>query len=694
MTKAVPGAVLALIAILGASCFGVEFRRADNTLDDVFSASCRVNVSGARGSGTFNGEKDGLAYISTNYHVVSGQKNATVDFWTNGVKQTLAGRVVWRAYDANMPADFAFIVVDAEELKRTVDPPYVALGGSDAKPSVNSFFLSSGGPKGWAVKAWKGKVLDYYNGETVLFQPHPVPGQSGSGVFEEIDDELFQVGIITWLIGSEGDDAAKGGAIPISNLYKALKQRPYQVGFPSGDKGSPIPPGAVECQRGALDPFFDYRRRRAHPSPLATGVNSFFSDESPSENSPNYERNYNGGNGKCAIYREAERGNGGTARFCPVTFESARTPVQDDGNAALGSLFTPDDGDQGRVVSFKEIAETTPGAQTTTLARVLYFSAKDCPACALIAPEIDQIVAAGTIPFEIVDASSENGSLRATAYGVEFAPTALVIDYRDTERARVSFEEMKVRTAAVAIANAYDATIQEIKRENAQAQRERAVIESADLGTAPAPAPESASKIETKEDFRARAAHYDTPPDVGFFDDSETRWRRRGGDSGNAPEPAPKNDEPKEKPDSRAENDDSARSPRLFDKLGDRLEERLSGVIKRASGEAAGEIAEQLEGRFKDALGGDVSKLMSGLESGIQSKLESGAKSIVRKYAWRAFWGFLGAFLGAQIVYALLRRFFKGILSKVKTTMEALAAGYVAQAEKTTIAPAKGTKDR
>ena len=85
-----------------------DFRRAENTLDDVFAASCRVNVSGARGSGTFNGVKDGLAYISTNYHVVSNQKNATVDFWTNGVKQTLAGRVAWRAYDANLPADFAF----------------------------------------------------------------------------------------------------------------------------------------------------------------------------------------------------------------------------------------------------------------------------------------------------------------------------------------------------------------------------------------------------------------------------------------------------------------------------------------------------------------------------------------------------------------------------------------------------------
>lgn len=234
-----------LLSVVAGTAFGDDFRRAENTLDDVFAASCRVNVSGARGSGTFNGVKDGLAYISTNYHVVGKNVTATVDFWTNGVKQTLAGKVVWRAYDANMPADFAFITVDADELKK-IDPPYVALGGSDAKPSTNSFFLSSGGPKGLSVKAWKGKILDYFNGETALFQPHPVPGQSGSGVFEEIDGELFQVGIITWLIGAEGQDDSKGGAIPIANLYKALRNHPYNVAAPN-DNGSPIPPGAVEC---------------------------------------------------------------------------------------------------------------------------------------------------------------------------------------------------------------------------------------------------------------------------------------------------------------------------------------------------------------------------------------------------------------------------------------------------------------
>ena len=229
--------VVALAVVAGAHA--QEFRRAQNSLDDVFQASCRVSVNGARGSGTFNGVYDGKAYISTNYHVVGSNKTATVDFWSNGVKQSVNGVVAWKAYDPNLPADFAFITVDAQELKK-IDPPFVALGGSDAKPSENSFFLSSGGPKGWAVKAWKGKIVDSY-GSTALFQPHPVPGQSGSGVFENVDGELFQVGIITWLVGTEGDDAAKGGAIPVANLYRALS------GKRDVNDSQSIPPNAKEC---------------------------------------------------------------------------------------------------------------------------------------------------------------------------------------------------------------------------------------------------------------------------------------------------------------------------------------------------------------------------------------------------------------------------------------------------------------
>ena len=136
------------LASIGSSAFGVDFRRAQPyRMEDVFDASCRVMVRGAAGSGTFVGvaeDSPNVARILTNYHVVTNEVNVTVDFWTNGEKQTIKGQVVKRAYDANMPADFAIIAVDANELKRVVDPPFVALGGRDARPSANAFFLSCG----------------------------------------------------------------------------------------------------------------------------------------------------------------------------------------------------------------------------------------------------------------------------------------------------------------------------------------------------------------------------------------------------------------------------------------------------------------------------------------------------------------------------------------------------------------------
>ena len=224
--------------------YGVDFRRAE-TFEDAYGATCRVSVSGARGTGFFIGTHDDKAYIVTNYHVVTKNQTATLDFWTNGKKESISGRIEWRYYLEDLPADFAVIVVSATELK-AIDPPYIALGGADAKPSVGAMIISSGAPDGRFPQAWKGQVLEYYSGKTAIFSPPPVPGQSGSPICEFVDGELFVTGILTWLIGEKGRDDSKGGAIPIMNIYQSLKRRPSQVDF-HGPETSPIPPDATEC---------------------------------------------------------------------------------------------------------------------------------------------------------------------------------------------------------------------------------------------------------------------------------------------------------------------------------------------------------------------------------------------------------------------------------------------------------------
>lgn len=234
--------VVLLLFVAAANCFAVDFRRAE-TFEDAFDASCRVRVNGARGSGTFIGAVGDNAYILTNYHVVTTNQTATLDFWTNGKLESITGRIDWRSYDLNMPADFARIVVSAQELKK-INPPFIALGGADAKPNIGAFIVSSGAPDGRFTQAWKGQVLEYYNARTCVFTPPPVPGQSGSAICEFVDGELFVTGILTWLLGEKGRDDSKGGAIPISNLYQALQQRPEPASF---RESSPVPPDATEC---------------------------------------------------------------------------------------------------------------------------------------------------------------------------------------------------------------------------------------------------------------------------------------------------------------------------------------------------------------------------------------------------------------------------------------------------------------
>ncbi len=228
----------------------VAFRRAE-TFEDAHAASCRVCVDGARGSGFFVGADGADAYVVTNCHVVTTNRVAKLDFWTNGRMESVSGRVVWRYFDVETPGDFAALVVDSGELK-AIDPPFLALGGADARPSVGALIVSCGAPDGRFPQAWKGRILEYYNDATAVFSPPPVPGQSGSPICEFVDGELFVTGILTWLVGEKGQDDSKGGAIPIMNLYRGLKRPNAPVDF-RAPNASAIPPGAKECRDVAAD---------------------------------------------------------------------------------------------------------------------------------------------------------------------------------------------------------------------------------------------------------------------------------------------------------------------------------------------------------------------------------------------------------------------------------------------------------
>lgn len=247
MKRLILTTLLTLTAFVPCSAFGSEitFRRGV-TWEDAHAATFRVDVNGARGTAVFIGcpkDRPDVAVFLTNYHVVTKNNEANLTSWGDHLQRSVRGKVVWRAYDINKPWDFATLEADAATLKREIDPPYIQIAGPGVKPGRGAKILSAGCPDGRFAQSWGGSIVDYYDEKTAVFTPPPVPGQSGSGIFEEIDGELYQVGVLTWLFGEKGRDDSTGGAIPISNLYDAARGV-----TPAGVTSEPaVPANATEC---------------------------------------------------------------------------------------------------------------------------------------------------------------------------------------------------------------------------------------------------------------------------------------------------------------------------------------------------------------------------------------------------------------------------------------------------------------
>lgn len=217
------GALFLACLIAPTTLVAVEFRRAEPTLGDVHAASCRVRVSNARGTGIFNGynSETGKAYVTTNDHVTSTNRQCFLDFWVNSKMETVAGSVVFKLRNDQSGRDFAVIEVDAEELKK-IDPPYIPMKAISPERLAGREIMSSGGPDGRFVQGWRG-AIERIEGGMAIFSPPPVPGQSGSGICVIEDGKIYDVAKLTYLLGTKGLDESKGGALPLANLLDSLE---------------------------------------------------------------------------------------------------------------------------------------------------------------------------------------------------------------------------------------------------------------------------------------------------------------------------------------------------------------------------------------------------------------------------------------------------------------------------------------
>jgi len=217
--------IVAAVLCQLAPTFGAEKARRARTVDDVRRAACRIGVEGARGSGSIIGFDARLNkyLVLTNYHVVTTSKRASCEFWDErGKRSKTVGEIVWRAHDQKQPFDFALVAIDREFVE-SLDLPYVPLAGADAALKAGDALDSAGCPRAQFVVGWDGGVITV--DRTIEFIPGPYPGQSGSAIIAFIDGKPWNVGTLTWLVGQEGSDDAKGAFIPVRNLWRALSSK-------------------------------------------------------------------------------------------------------------------------------------------------------------------------------------------------------------------------------------------------------------------------------------------------------------------------------------------------------------------------------------------------------------------------------------------------------------------------------------
>lgn len=217
-------ALYACVLLGSARTFGAERAKRARNFEDVYKASCRVGVEGARGSGTIIGfDSDINKYlVLTNYHVVTNSQSATCEFWAAGLRKKTTGRIIWRAHDQNQPYDFAIVAIEPDFVESN-GLCYVPLAGEGVDVEEREVFDSAGCPKGSHVWAWKGAVTSV--NRTDEFTPAPYPGQSGSGIFLYANGKPWYAGTLTWLVGQEGSDDAKGAFIPVDRLWRALDSK-------------------------------------------------------------------------------------------------------------------------------------------------------------------------------------------------------------------------------------------------------------------------------------------------------------------------------------------------------------------------------------------------------------------------------------------------------------------------------------
>ncbi len=153
-------------------------------------ATCRILNSGSCGSGTIVGHTDdGYSLVLTNAHVAGTRIGHVVTIEVGSTGAKLKGRVIMAAYSDKMLADWAILKTTTKYT--TVKP--VPLNCN--RPTGSHY--TKGYPRCKPMQAGNVEMVDLSKTSALAkWLPNSIPGQSGSGIFN--DETGYVEALLTW----------------------------------------------------------------------------------------------------------------------------------------------------------------------------------------------------------------------------------------------------------------------------------------------------------------------------------------------------------------------------------------------------------------------------------------------------------------------------------------------------------------
>ena len=166
-------------------------------------ATCRIINANSCGSGTYCGD----GYILTNAHVAGTKIGRQVQVDVESLDRRITATVVRAAYSDAVIADWALL--KCEHLD--IEPVYLS-----KKPPSGTSFYTKGFPRCQPMTSGDVNLHRIISNGVALWTPDAIGGQSGSGVFSDLDN--FVKFLLTW---SWSDGGRRYGAGQLtSEIYK------------------------------------------------------------------------------------------------------------------------------------------------------------------------------------------------------------------------------------------------------------------------------------------------------------------------------------------------------------------------------------------------------------------------------------------------------------------------------------------